>query len=777
MIMKTKTVTTKWTRRPAGPRGVAWICAGALLLSACIAESSDAPTGETDAGGGGGGLPGGTDAGGAGGAGGSGGSGGDRPPTPDAGPGGTDAGPVRPDAAGPGPDTDADGVPDATDNCPAAANTRQADADADGLGDACDVGDTDGDGTPDRDDLCPAVASATDDGDADGVGDACDVCPGIADPGQVDADGDGTGDACEIPNDDDADGVPDGRDNCPNQANGDQADADQDGVGDRCDRCPANPDPAQLDTDGDDLGDACDVCPQVPVVAENHVDRDGDGYPTCAEDCDDTDPARYLGGPEYCDGRDNDCDPAIDEDFPDLGEACTVGLGACARAGVRICAGGDAGTVCDATPGAPAAEICNDLDDDCDGTVDEGLVGCCEPGETSPCGADVGVCRPGMRICDARRQWGACDGVEPRPETCDGLDENCNGIIDDGFDVTRDPRNCGGCGIVCPGGGCRDGMCFDARNLVLLCGVSARPIERIIQRLDGLVGAAGCAPDDTTLAMLVTRGGSPPADGSWAEYVENGGKILTEFGVSDEVFSAVTGIEVVQAPNQTGGCQDQVMPEVQLSPDDPFWGVVQFVPTPVGNGGCGFDVSRFPGIVPLGTWSQDPGGVSLGYRDVGFGRLWLVEADWQDGQGLSEGSMQVMETMITWSGEPPIVECNDGVDNDADGRIDHPNDPGCASVNGRYECLDTPETCPALPLAPRDAFGHHGGCNSWNACVDARGCADMACRYAGFNEAVSWREAQCLDPDIVCNLFNGVDVLDRNFAGCQLPVVTEVTCR
>jgi hypothetical protein len=596
-------------------------------------------------------------------------------------------------------------VPDATDNCPAAANTRQADADADGLGDACDVGDTDGDGTPDRDDLCPAVASATDDGDADGVGDACDVCPGIADPGQADADGDGTGDACEIPNDDDADGVPDGRDNCPNQANGDQADADQDGVGDRCDRCPANPDPAQLDTDGDDLGDACDVCPQVPVVAENHVDRDGDGYPTCAEDCDDTDPARYLGGPEYCDGRDNDCDPAIDEDFPDIGEACTVGLGACARAGVRICAGGDAGTVCDATPGAPAAEVCNDLDDDCDGTVDEGLVGCCEPGETSPCGADVGVCRPGMRLCDARRQWGACDGVEPRPETCDGLDENCNGIIDDGFDVTRDPRNCGGCGIVCPGGGCRDGAC-------------------------GAMVDEACNGVDDDLDGRIDEGVLCPAVQACID------------GVCVPVPCDEGRVRLVNGPTPDSG-------RVEVCHDG-IWGTV-----------CDDE------------WDNADAAVVC--RQLGFEHDGAVA---HSTAPFGEGADVIwLDDLRCGGGEDALNQCA-GVDW---GRHNctHIEDAGvvCGGVVGRCECPDVPESCPVVPIDPREGFGHVGICGSWNGCIDPRGCADMACRYAGFNEAVSWREAQCLDPDIVCNLFNGVDVLDRNFAGCQLPVVTEVTCR
>jgi len=72
-------------------------------------------------------------------------------------------------------DTDADGVLDTCDNCPSVSNAGQADADADGAGDACNDGA---------------------DADADEWSNALDVCPNAFDPGQADANGDGVGDAC-----------------------------------------------------------------------------------------------------------------------------------------------------------------------------------------------------------------------------------------------------------------------------------------------------------------------------------------------------------------------------------------------------------------------------------------------------------------------------------------------------------------------------------------------------------------------------------------------------
>ena len=120
------------------------------------------------------------------------------------------------------------------------------------------------------------------------------------------------------------------------------------------------------------------------------IDSDGDGYGgplylTCdypEQDCDDSDPSINPGATELCNNIDDDCDGSIDEDFSDLGEPCSVGIGICEESGVKVCSIDGLSTICNATPGSPIDEICdNGLDDDCDGLTDGDDPGCYAPPE------------------------------------------------------------------------------------------------------------------------------------------------------------------------------------------------------------------------------------------------------------------------------------------------------------------------------------------------------------------------------------------------------------
>lgn len=139
---------------------------------------------------------------------------------------------------------------------------------------------------------------------------------------------------------------------------------------------------------------------------------------------------------EVCDGCDNDCDNIIDNNI----------FGASATCGVSTVGNCQLGTYqCDATPppvgqkcvpqkltclGAvyPEREDCSGLDRDCDGVPDNpAILG-------RPCGSHIGICQQGTYQCVSGNNEPVCVGeVGPQPEICgDGLDNNCNGIIDDG---------------------------------------------------------------------------------------------------------------------------------------------------------------------------------------------------------------------------------------------------------------------------------------------------------------------------------------------------------
>lgn len=142
------------------------------------------------------------------------------------------------------------------------------------------------------------------------------------------------------------------------------------------------------------------------------VDDGPDSMTGPGED-DDSDSA----GGEVCNGIDDDGNGTIDDGIPDL----QCGQGACAATVI----GCDGGVPTQCFPGSPTTEVCNAIDDDCNGSVDDALSQVCNTG----CGQGSQACVDGS--------WGTCDAPPPQAETCNVVDDDCNGAVDDGVGGCR----------------------------------------------------------------------------------------------------------------------------------------------------------------------------------------------------------------------------------------------------------------------------------------------------------------------------------------------------
>ncbi len=214
-------------------------------------------------------------------------------------------------------------------------------------------------------------------------------------------------------------------------------------------------------------------------------DSDGDGYEADV-DCDDSNPAVHPGATEHCDDTDADCDGDIGREDPDAVDAQVIyedadgdGYGDATRSSVacEVPEGYSAdGTDCDdahAAASPEGIEVCDTLDNDCDGLTDETDPGM-KDGHWYPDADGDGYGDPDTEevTCDTPPAGYVsndldCDDADPAlnpdaAEVCDHVDQDCNREVDDGLGTACERCEDGGDddldGLV----DCEDGDCWDS---------------------------------------------------------------------------------------------------------------------------------------------------------------------------------------------------------------------------------------------------------------------------------------------------------------------------
>ena len=410
---------------------------------------------------------------------------------------------------------------------------------------------------------------------------------------------------------------------------------------------------------------------QVAMCDAGFVDVDP-AVPGCEYQC-----TPSGGGIESCDGVDNDCDGLVDDGNPGGGAACGTDTGVCVAGttqcvtGVLFCMGQVGG----------GAEVCNNLDDDCDAVVDDGFDKQNDPlhcGSCAPCmlshasaGCALGACT--VAACQfgfVNRDGLPGNGCEYQCintgiERCDGIDNDCDGLIDEGFDLATDPGNCGACGTTCTFTNAA-GVCSNQQ-----CGLGACA--------PNFFDANHLAADGCEYGCVLTNGGVERCDGvdNDCDAIVDDGNPGGGGGCGTDTGACVAG--TLQCVNGALDCGGDVTPVAEAcnNVDDDCNGAID-------NGFDRQNDPRYCGNCTACMLAHAVAGCAMGGCTVAGCLAGWVNLDGQPGNGC--------EYACTPSG----AEVCDGRDNDCDGLTDQ-MDPSLI-VPGNFcrvagECAGTTPSC------------------------------------------------------------------------------------